>query len=97
MAGGHAGFEDQIPVRFRDAVAVVDDGKGPEASALEAGGHVDAGCPGVPGVADQLEERVLDVGDAGRTAAGPLHAGKAGEASAEVPVGALHYSSFRID
>jgi hypothetical protein len=30
------------------------------------------------------------VGDAGGTAAGPLHAGKSGEASAEVPVGAIH-------
>jgi hypothetical protein len=30
------------------------------------------------------------VSDAGRTAAGALHAGQAGEACAEVPVGTLH-------
>jgi hypothetical protein len=30
------------------------------------------------------------VSDAGRTATGAFHAGEAGEACAEVPVGALH-------
>ena len=90
MAGGHAGFQDQIPVRFRNTVAVVDHGEGSVPPASEGRGHVDAGRPGVAGVANQLEECVFDVGDAGGSAAGPLNAGKAGEAGAEVPVGAIH-------
>ena len=36
------------------------------------------------------------MGYAGRTPAGPLHAGQAGEARAEVPVGPFHYGLFRI-
>src|SRR5215207_5622772 len=42
-------------------------------------------------------EGVLDVADAGGGAAGPFEARQAGEARAEVPVGALHYGSFPID
>ena len=90
MAGGYTGLEDQIAVRVRDAVAVVDDGNGSVPSPLESRGHVDTGRPGVAGVPGQLEEGIFHMGDAGGTAAGPLHAGKAGEASAEVPVRTLH-------
>ena len=92
VAGGDAGFQDEIPVRPWDAVAVVDDGKGSVAPVSQGRGHVDAGCPGVAGVARQLEEGVFDVGDAGGTAASPLHARQAGEARSKVPVGAFHYS-----
>ena len=90
VAGGYAGLEDQIPVGFGDAVAVVYYGEGPVASVFQGRGDVDAGGAGVAGVAQELEEGVLHVGDAGGAAAGALHAGQAGEACAEVPVGAFH-------
>jgi len=90
MAGGDAGFEDQISVGLWDAVAVVDDGQGSEATVFESRSHVDVGSPGVAGVAGQLQEGVLHVGDAGRSPPGSFHAGQAGEAGAEVPVWAFH-------
>ena len=90
MAGGHAGFEDEFPVRFRDAVAIVDDCNGPVAPVSQERGNEDSGGPRIAGVAQELEEGVLYVGDARRTSSGPLHTREAGEASAEVPVGAIH-------
>ena len=71
-------------------MAVVEDGQGSEATLFEGRSHVDMGCPGVAGVARQLQEGIFYVGDAGGAAAGPLHADQAGEASAEVPVGTFH-------
>ena len=90
MAGGNAGLQDQISVRLWDAVAIVDNGQRPVAPVFQSRGHVDVGCPCIAGVAGQLQKGVFYVSDAGRTAAGPLHAGQAGEACAEVPVGTLH-------
>src|SRR5918994_1962679 len=91
MAGSYAGLQDQIPVRLRDAVAVVDDGQGSVAPVSQGRGDVDVGRPRVAGVARQLQEGVFHVGNAGRTAAGPFHAGQAGEARAEGPLGGFPY------
>ena len=77
-------------MRVGDAVAVVDYGEGPVASVFKGGGDVDALCAGVGCVAQKLEEGVFEVGDAGGRAAGAFDAGQAGEARAEVPVGAFH-------
>jgi hypothetical protein len=89
VAGGYAGLEDQGLVRFGDAVAVVEDGKGTVAALFEGGGDEDAPGAGVAGVAQELEEGVLDVVEARGGAAGSLLAGEAGEARAEVAVGAF--------
>ena len=91
MAGGHAGLEDQVFMRFGEAVPVVEDGEGPVAAVREDRCHKDASGPGVAGVAQELEEGVLDVGDARRAAAGALEARETGEAGAEVPVWTFHY------
>ena len=65
---------------FGDAVAVVYHREGPVAPGLQGRGDVDAGGPGVAGVAQELEEGVFYVGDVGGATAGALGAGQAGEA-----------------
>ena len=90
VAGGDAGFEDEGGVGFGDALAIVYDGQGSEAAGGQGGGDEDADCAGVTGVAQELEEGVLDVGYRGGAAAGALGTREAGEAGAEVPVGSFH-------
>jgi hypothetical protein len=90
VAGSNAGLEDQGLVGLGDALSVVEDGEGPVAAVFQGGGDEDVlGC-GVAGVAQQLEEGVLDVGDRRGAAAGSLGPRKAGEARAEVAVGAFY-------
>jgi hypothetical protein len=95
VAGGDAGFEDEIGVRLGDAGAVVYDREHAVAAGLQGRGDVDAGSAGVAGVTKELEEGVLDVAQARGVAAGALRAGEAGEARAEVAVGAFHAPSGR--
>jgi hypothetical protein len=90
VAGGNAGLEDQGFVGLGDALPVVEDGEGSVAAVFQGGGDEDAVGRGVAGVANQLEEGVLDVGDGRGAAAGSLGARKAGEARAEVAVGAFY-------
>jgi hypothetical protein len=90
VAGGYARLQDQVPVRIGDAVSVVYDREGPVALVREGRGDEDVRGTGVAGVAQELQEGVLHVRDARGAAAGPLDPGQAGEAGAEVPVGALH-------
>ena len=93
VAGGDAGLEDQIRVGFGDAAAVVYYGERAVAAGFQGRGDVDARGAGVSGVAEELEEGVLDVAQARGVAASALLAGEAGEARAEVAVGTLHPSS----
>jgi hypothetical protein len=90
VAGGYAGFEYQVSVGIGDTVAVVEDGKGAVAAMFEGGGDEDVAGAGVAGVAQELEEGVLDVGDRRGAPAGSLGAREAGEARAEVAVGAFY-------
>jgi hypothetical protein len=64
VAGGHAGFEDEVAVRFGDAMTVVDDREGSIAAVLQGRGHENAGSAGVAGVTDQFQEGVFHMGDA---------------------------------
>ena len=90
VAGGNAGFEDEMPVDIGDAGAVVYYDQMPVAALFEGGGHVDAVRASVAGVAQELVECILDGAEVAGAAAGAFRAGQAGEASAEVAVGALH-------
>ena len=96
MAGGDAGLEDEGLVGLGDAFAVVYDGEGAEAPAAQGGGDKDVRGAGVAGVAQELREGVLDVGDARGAAARALYAGEPGEAGPEVPVRPLQGASFRV-
>ena len=93
VAGGDAGLEDQIRVGFGDTASVIYYGEGAVAAGFQGRGDVDARGAGVSGVAEELEEGVLDVAQARGVAASALLAGEAGEARAEVAVGTLHPSS----
>ena len=93
VAGGHAGLEDHGGMGLGDAPSVVDDGDGPVSAVFQGGSHEDVAGPGVAGVAEQLEESVLDVGDGRGAAARSLCAREAGEARAEVAVWALYLAT----
>jgi hypothetical protein len=77
-------------VGLGDAAAVVEDGEGTVAAVLEGGGNEDVASAGVSGVAEELEKGILDVLEARGAAAGSFSTGEAGEARAEIAVGALH-------
>jgi hypothetical protein len=90
MPGGNAGLEDQVLVGFGDAVAVVDDDEGSVAAGPQGRGDVDVTGAGVAGVAQELEEGVLDGAEVTGAAPETLGAGQAGEAAAQVAVRAFH-------
>ena len=92
MPGGYPGLEDKVFVRLGDTVSVVEYGQGAVAACPAGGGHVDVAGPRVPGVAEHLVERVLDVVDAGGSAPDAFDAGKAGEPGGQVSVGAFQAS-----
>jgi hypothetical protein len=60
VSGGDAGFEDEVFVGLGDAAAVVDNYQMPVAAGAQGGGDVDVAGTGVAGVAQELEEGVLD-------------------------------------
>ena len=91
VAGGDAGFEDEVVVGLGDSAAVIYYDQMPVAALFEGGSDVDVVRAGVAGVAQELVEGVLDRAEVARAAAYPLRAGQAGEASAKVAIGALHY------
>jgi hypothetical protein len=76
-----------------DAPPVVEDGQVTVAAAFQGRGDEDVAGAGVAGVAEELEEGVLDVGDRRGAAAGSLGAREAGEARSEVAVGALYLAT----
>ena len=90
MAGGNTGLEDQILVRLRHTVAIVENGEGSVAASLQRRGDEDVSGFGVAGVTQEFYERVLDVVEARGGAADSLDARQAGETRAEVAVGALY-------
>jgi hypothetical protein len=90
VPGGHAGVEDQGSMGLGDALSVVEDGQGSVAAVFEDGGDEDVLGSGVPGVAEEFEEGVLDVGDRRGAPAGSFGAREAGEARAEVAVGSFY-------
>jgi hypothetical protein len=74
-----------------DALSVVEDAEGAVAAVLEDGGDEDVVSSRVAGVAQELEEGILDAGDWRGAAAGTFGTREAGEARAEVAVGTLLY------
>jgi hypothetical protein len=51
VAGSNAGLEDQVLVRLRDAVAIVEDRENPVAATFQRRGDADIAGAGVAGVA----------------------------------------------
>ena len=76
-----------------DTASVVDDAQRTVAAVFEDGGDEDVLGAGVAGVAQEFEEGVLDAGDRRGAAAGSFGAREAGEARAEVAVGALYLAT----
>ena len=86
MPRGDAGLKDEVFVSRGDAVTVVDHDEGSVAAGVQGGGDVDVAGAGIAGVAQELEEGVLDGAKTPRAAPEAFCAQKAGEASSEVPV-----------
>ena len=82
VAGCHASFENEVFVRERDTVAVIEDCQGSVAALFEGRGDPDVFGAGVAGVTQELKEGVLHTGDARGAPAGSFGAGKAGESGA---------------
>lgn len=90
VAGGNAGFEDEVFVGIGDAGAVIYYDQMPVAAPFERGGYVDVVRTSVAGIAQELAEGVLDGAEVAGAAASAFRASQAGEAGAEVAVGAFH-------
>ena len=90
VAGGDAGFEDEVLVGLGDSAAVIYYDQMPVAALFEGGSDVDVVRTGVAGVAQELVEGVLDGAEMTGAAACAFGSGQASEAGAEVAVGALN-------
>ena len=95
VSGGDAGFEDEVFVGFGDAAAVIDDYERAVAAGAQGGGDVDVAGAGVAGIAQELEEGVLDGAKTPWTAPEAFGAQEAGEAGSEVPVQSFQGASRR--
>jgi len=86
VPGGDTRLEDEVLVGFGDTATVVDDDECAVSTSAQGRGNVDVAGAGVAGVAQELEESVLDGAQAPRAAPETLHTQQAGEASSKVPV-----------
>ena len=95
VSGGDTGLEDEVLVGFGDTATIVDDDECAVAAVAQARGDVDVAGTGIAGVAQELEEGVLDGVKTPRTTSETLDAKKAGEAGSEIPVRSFQEESLR--
>jgi len=95
VPGGNTRLEDEVLVSFGDTATIVDDNDGTVATDAQGRSDVDVAGTGIAGVAQELEEGVLDGVKTPRTTSETLDAKKAGEAGSEIPVRSFQEESLR--